>query len=915
MRTQISLLLALLFVLLLPPVGFAATVGSDGGITLWVSWDDLDGATPADIDDIITEADSIADPDAYSCGPTNEGRSAVGAANSPPSCPATGSCSGRQKVTGDLEKLADYIWEASEGSHYLRRAYVSDKGRSWNYADVTWNMGVGGSAAAGGGWSDPSKKMRMQSAFRTCLHDVLHHELGHYFYNLPDRYAQEIAAIPDESYYKGRFGSDPEFPVAVTQRDINTVMSKNFPHLFVDTTNASITVSYTEPGQPAVAGEVLTPSLLTDGIPNNDGPDRAHHNFTDPFAQDEWSLLPSRHADMTGVHEEGTFTDPADAPALDIVFIDGDAASPPPGTILLLDRSGSMSAVTDGIQAVQFVQEAGMFLYHSSEPTDRVGTLVYNAAVEELFPYALYDAANDLPFASFKNATGATNIASALEMAIDELIDFHGEADVPGAEIYLLSDGVQTVGDDLFDEVDRANQRGIRVHTLSFGNADADTMQAIAGNSGGSNTLMSELEDAAELKMLMTRTFEVGRGRTPLVVFKDPIPENGRSRVGGRETYTTAFWVPSDSRDIQFYIFSPTGNPAIDLSVRLISPAGLTYDSPAPDHVAQLGRFNGVRVDAPELGKWHYQLISTGADLPSDEIEIAGYALNGRLDTSVGFKGPEGGQVQILAQAYLRYPLTDVPAMANIFHEGDLVAQLALTDAGDPGIDDQPLDGVYSGVLDLASPSDARLALALTRGATKLRVEVEFSVVRGVARPAPAAHYEAGTSHAALEAEFAQAHRTDFSAWASGVTSTSDPENPRDPYILTSLTPAGASFNRGATTSFDLAVSGARPLASQVRVSLGQGVHVDLFPQPAGSSGDLQTRVTAFVTVDEDAVLGGRSLAVQFGDQVLRWTGLIEIFPASATSVPALKKFSLLLLILSMTVGTFVWARRRAVQS
>ena len=96
------------------------------------------------------------------------------------------------------------------------------------------------------------------------------------------------------------------------------------------------------------------------------------------------------------------------------VFIDGAAASPPPGAILLLDRSGSMSVTTDGIQAVQFVQEAGMFLYHSSESTDRVGTLVYNASVEELFPYALYDPANDLPFASFKNAIGATNIALAL---------------------------------------------------------------------------------------------------------------------------------------------------------------------------------------------------------------------------------------------------------------------------------------------------------------------------------------------------------------------------------------------------------------------------------------------------------------------------------------------------------------------
>ncbi len=370
-RNRWSLLVLLVVALLAPQATFAATVGSDGGITLWVSWNDLDGATPAAIDDIVTEADSIAG-GGWNCGVTNDGRSDLGVANSPPSCPAVGDCTGRQKVTGDLERLADYIWDASEGTHYLRRVYVSDEGRSWNYADITWNMGAGGSSAWGAGWSDPTKQMMMQSAFRTCIHDVLHHELGHYFYNLPDRYAKGIAADPDDSYYRGRFGADPIFPVAVTQRDINTVMSNNFPHLFVDTTNASIEVDYTEPGEPAVVGEVLTPALLEDADATNDGPDRAHHGYTHPFAQDEWSLLPSRHADMTGVHAEGTFADAGDTPALDIVFIDGAAAVPPPGAILLLDRSGSMSVTTDGIQAVQFVQEAGMFLYHSSESTDRV---------------------------------------------------------------------------------------------------------------------------------------------------------------------------------------------------------------------------------------------------------------------------------------------------------------------------------------------------------------------------------------------------------------------------------------------------------------------------------------------------------------------------------------------------------------
>ncbi|MFP6654011.1 MAG: hypothetical protein VCB25_00170, partial [Myxococcota bacterium] len=224
----------------------AATVASDGGLTLWVSWDNLD-SPGADIDDNITEADLL--PGGFSCNPTNTGRSAVGTGNSPASCPASGSCTGRQKVTGDLTNLADYIWQASEGTHYLRRVYVTDEGRAWDSADITWNMGIGGSSASGGGWSNTSKQMKMQSAYRTCIHDVLHHELGHYFYNLPDRYLRDEA----DGYFKGQIGAGSVFNVGVTTRDINTVMSNNYPHLFVDTQNASITVGYTPPSSAAVA--------------------------------------------------------------------------------------------------------------------------------------------------------------------------------------------------------------------------------------------------------------------------------------------------------------------------------------------------------------------------------------------------------------------------------------------------------------------------------------------------------------------------------------------------------------------------------------------------------------------------------------------------------------------------------------
>ena len=76
-------------------------------------------------------------------------------------------------------------------------------------------------------------------------------------------------------------------------------------------------------------------------------------------------------------------------------------------------------------------------------------------------------------------------LALALETAIDAFIAEHGEGGANGGQIFLMSDGKQTVGNDLFDQVDRANQFGIKIHTLTYGNADAATMAQISSTTSG----------------------------------------------------------------------------------------------------------------------------------------------------------------------------------------------------------------------------------------------------------------------------------------------------------------------------------------------------------------------------------------------------------------------------------------------
>lgn len=855
----------------------AAIVAADGGITLWVSWDDLDDPGK-DIDEVVNEANSA--PGGFTCNSTNSGRSALGAPSSPASCPASGPCTGRDKVTGDLDKFADYIWESTEGAHYLRRVYVSDEGRSWEHADIKWNMGIGGSSAAGGGWSNPTRQMTMQSAYRTCIHDVLHHELGHYLYNLPDRY------LDSSGYYRGRFGGGTIFGVAVTQRDTNTVMSNNYPHLFVDTTNAMIAIDYTNPSTgSAVSGEILTPDLLTDADPANDGPDRAHHNHTNPFAQDEWSLLPERHVDLAGAHEEGAFPSPGAAPPVEIVFQENADDTPPPGRVLLLDRSGSMSLVTNGVQAVQFVQEAGMFLYHSSDPVDRVATYLYNGTVEELFPYELYDSTNELPFASFRNASGLTDIAGALEAAIDALILEHGEGGVPGSEIFLLSDGIQTTGASLETQVSRAAERGIRIHTFSFGGADTETMASISTSTGGSTAPLSEQQDGAELKTVMMEQMEEMRGRTAVAFYRGLIADDTvkRDPSDGTEFIEGSFELPIGSQDLHFYASSPNGDVSADLLVELVDPLGAPFNSGAPNNVAKLGRFAGVKIQKPASGTWTYRLRSLGSTFPAYPLDFSAYVLKGDLDAKVEFLRIPGSDVfSVKATAFDRYPLSGIEADAQIYLGGTQIGTLTLTDNGGTGGDAVADDGIYSGTLDLSSPRSGLVDALLQSGANRLRADVEFRVLANSATPAGQAHYETGSASGYIAQDYAANGGGDFNAWASAFTSflSQDQGTPR---IVVSL-PKGQSVEQGAGTSFTAQIYDARPLDSQVRFSAGQGTAVNATEIPWTSPSSIGRAYKIDVGIEPFATLGVRDFTAQFGKEILRDQDVMEVIPAPEPS-------------------------------
>ena len=833
----------------------AATIAADGGITLYISYDNADVPGGVSWNDNVTQVNSVS---GVSCNPTNNARSNLGAPNSPGSCPGGNTCQGREKLVGDLDAFAEYIYQSTEGEHYLRRVYLSDNGRAWGQADIKWSVGGGGSTAPAA-WQTPFSALNLRSATRRCIHDVLHHEFGHYFYNLPDRYARSTP------YYYGSIGGGSAFDVDINVGDPNTVMSGNFPHFFVDTTNAQITVSY-DPGGGLVSNEVLTPDLLADADPANDGPDRAHHGHTTPFAQDEWSLLPSRHADLAGVHTEGDFTVPdmTTMPEPEYIFLGED--EPHPGTVLLLDRSGSMGVTTNGVTAAQFVQEAGMFLYHSSLPGDYVGTQLYNASVETLFDYEEYDPSNNLPYANFRTASGLTNIATALESAIDALIAEHGEEGVSGGKIVLMSDGVQTTGPNLWDQVTRAEEKGIEIHTLSFGNADTATMEAIATTTGGDVIEMAEKTDGSELKLGMSRELSELRGLTPIHFQKGKLKPNADSEEGA--VYEGTFTLPPNSRALQFYSFLEIGNAA-EFGLELEDSAGNIYVA-NPKNVAHKGRLNGLTVPTPKGGKWLFRIKGSKrlkGNLPTnDRFELLAYTMDLNLDPTLDVvkAGPKyPGQFIIRGMLNHRYPLMNINAVADIYIGSNKLQTVQLFDNGKEHIDDVKNDGIHSALFNPASLYNFDSPLfnpSSFYNFNKVRIDVRFTTNK-YSRPAESAHYETGTDLKLITDEYEKILKAGFSAFATDTVSLSD-NSKYDPRIINIYPHAPVDLKPGARGQLRVTVENAYLNRSTLRAALGQGIRVevvDVFQDKQY----FRSYVTLAYEVLEDVNNGFRHLTLQ----------------------------------------------------
>jgi Ca-activated chloride channel family protein len=157
-------------------------------------------------------------------------------------------------------------------------------------------------------------------------------------------------------------------------------------------------------------------------------------------------------------------------------------ARPPVNLALLVDTSGSMEG-----RAIADARAASLALIGSLSAQDRIAVVVFNSKAEVLLPSTKLDDADTKDLRakiSAMKATGTTDMASGLRMAVDEV---SRNLDREGVNrVVLVGDGVPNDDRQILNIASDASARGISITALGLGNDyDETLMGRIAQQSGG----------------------------------------------------------------------------------------------------------------------------------------------------------------------------------------------------------------------------------------------------------------------------------------------------------------------------------------------------------------------------------------------------------------------------------------------
>jgi len=171
--------------------------------------------------------------------------------------------------------------------------------------------------------------------------------------------------------------------------------------------------------------------------------------------------------------------------------------------ILLIDKSGSMTALSGRLSKIELAKEASMSVVDTLTDKDQIGVIAFDAEADEIVKLEKIQSKKQITDRIAKmTARGGTNMYPALKIAYDRL----KIADTQIKHIIILSDGRSLQMNESYNLVKTMAQDSITVSTVVISDeADKKAMQDIANVGSGR---YYETKDASNLpKLFIKETF------------------------------------------------------------------------------------------------------------------------------------------------------------------------------------------------------------------------------------------------------------------------------------------------------------------------------------------------------------------------------------------------------------------------
>jgi Mg-chelatase subunit ChlD len=394
--------------------------------------------------------------------------------------------------------------------------------------------------------------------------------------------------------------------------------------------------------------------------------------------------------------------------------------NPPTDAMLIVDRSGSMTA-----GRLEVVRQAVRQYVYSFTLGDRMGLVSFGDTATLDIPlteYSISPLATDI-FAALDATVGAgaTALGDGLETAWQEIVsNVEDDSDLSERFIVLLSDGNSNAGERAFDSaIDELEtlEPGIRVSTIAVGElADQDRMEELADRTGGTYHYIdpSGNQEGANLAGAQAG-FELGmdeiygtiaadhKGWEPFFTLTGPVS------AGTLDTITIPVEANSNGLRILFSFDSDVGGVE---GPELQAPTG-EFVTPTQDDA----RLRIWEVDTPQSGDWTLYIAASDTTIPPYLIQattrsntrLNAYLVNPITDRTLG------AQIQIVATLWNTEPVSGATLEATII---DPAGNERLVQLFDDGLHDDGAanDGIYANFFYRTGRADSYTIIANAEG-------------------------------------------------------------------------------------------------------------------------------------------------------------------------------------------------------